>query len=322
VNKGAVLGIDTSNYRTSFCLIDESGTIISEEKEWLSVKIGERGLAQSEAVFAHIKKMAELVSRLSLNGTILRAVCASTKPRPLEGSYMPVFKVGETVARIISHFQQIPFYETTHQEGHIAAGEFSAKQRPQQSTFLAVHLSGGTSDLLKCKRTEAGYEIEKLGGSVDLHAGQLIDRLGVALGLPFPAGPWLEQLAKQSEGSFRVPSSVNGLSFSFSGPATALLRAKEKQAASDQDLARAAEQCIANTLEKVLKNAVEQTGIKEILLVGGVAANQYILGRLKSRLTHRAIGAVLYEADPKYAGDNAFGCARIGLLKWKKEELH
>ena len=228
--KKVILGIDTSNYRTSLCLIDLEGQIVAEERELLSVKAGGRGLQQSEAVFQHINQLPELARKLDLNNGQVVAIAVSTRPRPVAESYMPVFKVGESWARGISVFLQIPLIETTHQEMHIAAGEYSASQRCQEKRFLSVHLSGGTSELLLCTRADDGYIIECLGGTRDLHAGQLIDRVGVALGLPFPAGPYLEKLAKDvqpDEDEWRVPSTTRGFDFHFSGAETQLLQAIE-----------------------------------------------------------------------------------------------
>lgn len=314
------LGIDTSNYRTSLCLISEDGEIVAEAKRLLKVKQGERGLQQSEAVFQHVMNLPELSEQLGLTDQKLIGVCASATPRPQHGSYMPVFKVGEGLARSLCVFHKVPLYVTSHQEGHIAAGEHTADEQPAGKQFLAVHLSGGTSELLHCTRTAEGYQIEKLGGTVDLHAGQLVDRVGVALGLAFPAGPYMEELARQAEGTFRVPSTVNGFSFHFSGAEAALLRAIEQEQIPHSEIARATEQCVANTLEKVLRHAVEQRHPRDILIVGGVAANQYIRERLIKRLEHPSVKAKLIFCDPVYSGDNAYGVARLGLQMFKSEQ--
>ncbi|MCK9927595.1 hypothetical protein MXD62_10495, partial [Frankia sp. Mgl5] len=117
----------------------------------------------------------------------------------------------------------------------------TAEHRPSENRFIAVHLSGGTSEVLLCTRHETGYEIEKIGGTIDLHAGQLVDRVGVAMGLSFPAGPALEELAREATGSFRIPSAVDGVSFSFSGPEASLLRAIKQGDIAQTEIARATE---------------------------------------------------------------------------------
>lgn len=312
-----MLGIDTSNYRTSLCLAQEDGRIVAEAKRLLKVKEGKRGLQQSEAVFQHVMNLPELSEQMKWMDYEIEAICVSEKPRPVDQSYMPVFKVGEGLAKSLATYLRVPLHLTTHQEGHIAAGEYTAAERPAENRFVAVHLSGGTSEVLLCERHAAGYAIEKVGETIDLHAGQLVDRIGVALGMTFPAGPELEKLATQSTGEFRVSSAVDGLTFSFSGPEASLLRALEAQKASHADIARATEQCIANTLEKALRNAVEQGLPKEILIVGGVAANQYMRERLLKRLEHPAVKAKLFFCDPVYSGDNAYGVAMLGWMKQK-----
>jgi N6-L-threonylcarbamoyladenine synthase len=316
-----LLGIDTSNYRTSLCLVTMEGQIIGEQKQLLTVEEGEKGLQQSVALFQHIKRLPLLAKEMAMDDKNLVAVSVSRAPRPVEGSYMPVFLAGQTAAELIAHFHQVPVYYTTHQEGHIAAGEYTMDKPLAADRFLAVHLSGGTSELLDCTRTQNGYQIDLIGGTDDLHAGQLIDRVGVALGMPFPAGPYLERLASeiQEDGheGFAVPSSVDGYTFSFSGPETALMKAIKDPAIPRPQIARAAEKCIANTLEKVLRRAVENGLPRDILIVGGVSANTYIRSRLVKRLQHPAVKARLHFADPAYAGDNAYGTARLGLIQHK-----
>jgi len=310
------LGIDTSNYTTSLCLIDEAGRIVREARRLLTVEEGERGLQQSAALFQHVQNIPTLIEEIGDVAGRLVAVCTSTRPRRLPGSYMPVFTAGTMLGRSLAVTHGVPFYETSHQEGHIAAGEGSAGEVPTDR-FVAVHISGGTTDLLDIQRLADGYAIETLGTSIDLHAGQFVDRVGVALGLPFPAGPHLEQLAMQSTNDeIALPSPVNGYNLSLAGPETAAMRMVE-QGLPAADIARAVERCIAKGLEKTLRKAVEERGVKELLIVGGVAANQFIRERLKLRLEHRAVGAKLYFALPRYSTDNAYGVALLGLQQHK-----
>ncbi|WP_054949515.1 Kae1-like domain-containing protein [Numidum massiliense] len=319
---GYILGIDTSNYCTSLCLLDAAGDIVAERRKWLPVPRGARGLRQGEGVFHHVQQLGELWCSIDLpvEGALV-GVCASTAPRPSEKSYMPVFTVGRNWGQSLAHLQRVPFFETTHQEGHIAAALGTA-DRPLDriQSFTALHLSGGTSDMLYVERTGDGYAIEKVGGSTDSYAGQLVDRVGVALGLPFPAGGALEKLARNCSGRLSVPTAVDGTTFSFSGPETALLRLIASDEAP-QDIARAAENAIAKTVEKALLNAFAHGLPKRVLLVGGVAANVYIRQRLKHRLEHRAVGAALSFADVRYSGDNAYGVAAIGWAKHKRRSI-
>ncbi|UOF90108.1 O-sialoglycoprotein endopeptidase [Fodinisporobacter ferrooxydans] len=325
-----VLGIDTSNYTTSICVIDEQGEIIHEARQLLKVPQGQRGLQQSAALFQHIQNFPDLFRSVQPFGDRLAAVAVSEKPRPLSGSYMPVFTAGMAIAEAIAATCGVPLVKTTHQEGHIAAGEGTAGDVPTDQ-FLAIHLSGGTTDLLLVERTDPGYQIRELGSSRDLHAGQFVDRVGVALGLPFPAGPHLENLARvcdtgaRSHGEqadvpgFFLSAPIKGYELSFSGAETKALRAFEEGVPKER-IARAVESCIAKGMEKLLVKAKQELQLTHALLVGGVAANRWIRQRLVQRLQHPAVGLRLFFAEPKYSTDNAFGVARIGL-KWYEKTI-
>lgn len=312
------LGIDTSNYRSSLCVIDVNGTILYEQKELIPVELGQRGLMQSEALFHHIVRLPELFMDLPKSEYKWLAIGASTKPRPVEKSYMPVFRSGETIGRFAATMLQIPFYATTHQEGHIAAGLYSLRHPISSPRFLAIHLSGGTSELLVVESQNEGYKIELLGGSSDLHAGQLIDRVGVAMGLGFPAGPELEKLALIANKDFSLPSSVDGYRISFSGPESAAFRALNS-GINKEEIAYAVQQVIANSIEKIIRKAILETRIQDVLIVGGVASNQYIKERLIKRLEHPAVKARLFFTSPEYSGDNAFGVACLTMKRFKSE---
>ena len=306
------LGLDTSCYTTSAAVVDEYENLIWNSRRLLSVPEGEKGLPQSEALFNHLKKLPQLLQDTEqlFCYSQIKAVCASVKPRPREDSYMPVFTVSENIGMVIATTLGVPFVETSHQENHLRAGIWSGKIPCKE--FLALHVSGGTSELLKVYWEKGqAFKIYLLGGTTDLHAGQFIDRVGVNLSLPFPAGSYMEKIGLDSDKTLEIPSWVKGYSFSFSGPESAaqrLIAAGENPA----NIARAVESCIAKTLEKLLLNAISKEKISNVLLVGGVCANTYIRERLKKRLEHKAVGAKLYFAAPEYSSDNAVGTALIG----------
>ncbi|MDN5346908.1 MAG: hypothetical protein PWP65_472 [Clostridia bacterium] len=310
---GLSLGLDTSCYTTSVAVVDEQGKLLFEHRQLLKVPVGERGLQQSMAVFQHVQNLPVIIPRAfeHINSREVKVIAASVKPRPLPGSYLPVFVVGEALGRSLAAALRVPFRGVSHQEGHLVAGLWSAGAVPR-GDFLAVHLSGGTSEILLVKLQGDSWAIQKLGGTKDLHAGQLVDRVGVRLGLPFPAGPHLEKLAWEGEGKIRLHSCVRGYDFSFSGPEAQALRFIEA-GTEPAEVAWAVEQCIAKTLERVLRRAVEEYGLKDILIVGGVAANEHLRRRLVARLEHRAVGARLYFARPEHTTDNAIGVALLGL---------
>lgn len=312
------LGIDTSYYTTSLALVDQSGRLLEDRRRPLRVAPGERGVAPPEAVWSHLKALPEEAEELLRTyGPRIAAVAASVKPRPVEGAYLPPFKVSEGFGRTVAAALGVPFYPTTHQEMHIMAGLWSADAAPEAEQFLAVHLSGGTTELIRVTRRPGGFDEELLGGTQDLHAGQFVDRVGVALGLPFPAGPHMEELASAGQpGAVSVSSYVNGLTVSFSGPETAAQRLVGK--AEPADLALAVLHCVAKTLEKWLRTAAEQTNLHDILIVGGVAANRQLRVRLRERLEHPAVGLRLSFAQPRFSTDNAVGTALLALANYER----
>ena len=199
----SVLGIDTSCYTTSAALARD-GEIVAFERRLLPVPGGERGLRQSEADFAHVKQLPDVLSAVLTAGPV-GAVSVSVKPTDAEESYMPVFACGRSFARSIAAALHVPLFETTHQRGHIRAAMIGTDIHP--GDMLAVHLSGGTTDVLLVEKGK----ITAMGSSLDLHAGQLVDRVGVSMDLSFPAGPALEKLAMQSKGAgSRLKASIPG----------------------------------------------------------------------------------------------------------------
>jgi N6-L-threonylcarbamoyladenine synthase len=226
---------------------------------------------------------------------------------------MPVFLAGLSQARSLGYVNKVPCYEVSHQEGHIMAGVYGNEQLLHNGSFLAVHFSGGISEVLRIKAGEQNlFDIELTRSGSDLHAGQLVDRVGVAMGLPFPCGHRLEEMARQAgESDIMIPSSISSSGFSFSGAENKAL-SLIKQGYPHEQIALALFKMIANTLEKILLSEYEQSGIKDVLLVGGVMANGIIRDRLLRRLRHPAVGMKLCFADPNLSTDNAVGVALLG----------
>ena len=311
------LGLDTSCYTTSAALC-QSGMAPQQARQLLPVPAGERGLRQSEAVFAHVRQLPQvLLPLLEKEHPPIDCVCASASPRDGEDSYMPVFQVGVSQGKALAAALGVPFYETTHQRGHVAAARWGTGV--QGDKFVALHLSGGTTDVLLMD----GEEIFPLGTSVDLHAGQLVDRIGVKLSLPFPCGPYLEKLARQGKSGARVPASFekDGLHCHLSGAEAQLMRLirageeKENVAAEVYDI-------LCRTVLRLLAAAAEKTGTNEMLLAGGVASSLLLREMLEERNQKRRLGLKLHFGRPEFSGDNAVGVALIGLEKLKKEKEH
>ncbi|MDO4581152.1 MAG: O-sialoglycoprotein endopeptidase [Bacillota bacterium] len=265
---------------------------------------GACGLRQSEAVFEHMRNLPEILEQAAeaLAGDKISAVGVSDAPRPQADSYMPVFMAGLSAARSLAAMLQVPLLRFSHQEGHIAAALWS-RRLEWREPFLAAHLSGGTTEILQVSPRDAGYGVELLCSS-DLAAGQYIDRVGVALGLSFPAGAQLERLAAGAGGGFRLSSSVKEGMISFSGPEAAAQRAIARRVAP-ADIAAAVFVNIGKSLAKAVEYARQRSGCRKLVLAGGVAANQLIRPYLDDGDS--------YFAHPQYATDNAVGVALLTI---------
>ena len=312
--KPLVIGFDTSNYRTSAAAVTLDGEILVNHRELLPVSDGERGLRQSDAVFAHIRQLRNCgeTLRTGLSGTQIIAVAASTKPRDGEMSYMPVFQAGYTAGSLLADALCVPFYETTHQRGHLAAALHGTSLENTEK-LLAVHLSGGTTDLLELN----DGALTQIGGSADLHAGQLVDRTGVAMGFGFPAGEALEALAVQGRSEGRLGCSMDngGLTCHLSGAETQVQRWIREGSIPREDIAREIYELLARTLIRMLRAGTEKTGIQSALITGGVAASALLRDMLKERRRKSRNCPEIVFGKPEMSGDNAVGVALIGAKR-------
>ena len=299
------LGIDTSCYTTSVAAALAEGTPVQYRK-LLEVPLGKRGLQQSEGVFQHLQQLPGLLAPVfSAYGAPL-GIAVSSRPRPVEGSYMPVFTVGERFAEVLSASHGVPLMRTSHQEGHIMAGLHDAMPALTEERFLAVHLSGGTSEIVAVDCHAGGMNITLLGGTQDLHAGQMVDRVAVALGLPFPGGPALEALATTcTTKPHPLPVAVQGMQCSFSGPESEAQR-RIAAGVAPAEVALALFVCITRTLQQLIGTAAQHAGLTHVLLAGGVAANKQV------RTTLAVENVTLHYASLALSGDNAVGVALLG----------
>ncbi len=317
----ACLGIDTSCYTTSaaLCCFENGAAdgLFFQERALLTVAMGERGLMQSEGVFQHVTRLPGLLTTLlSAHPDMeIAAVCASDRPRQADDSYMPVFRVGAGTAASIAAALRVPLFVTTHQEGHIRAARADTQIQAGRP-FLALHLSGGTTEILRV----AERQMRLLGGTLDLHAGQLIDRVGVAMGLPFPAGPHLERLAMEGQAASLLPSSVRGLSCHFSGAEAQVMRWLAEGEMLWEDIAAEVFACVGRTVSRLIVEACAREGIEDALLGGGVASSTLIRAMVTERVAARNHAIRLHFARPDLAGDNAVGVAMIGAEKMEQAE--
>ncbi len=307
------LGIDTSNYTTSAALYDFKKGEIIQQKKLLPVKEGELGLRQSDAVFAHVKQLGEIVkSLIDGNKYVIDAIGVSTRPRDIEGSYMPCFLVGNMVSETLSSVMNVPKYEFSHQQGHIAAALFSAGRLDlMNEKFIAFHLSGGTTEALLVTPDENRIiKCEKVAGSTDLKAGQAVDRVGVMLGLPFPAGKYLEELALVSTAKFKIKPTMKGAECCLSGienKCRKMLDSGEKH----EDIALFCLKSVEAALCGMTDALISEYGKLPLIYAGGVMSNKIIRKTMEEKY-----GGIF--AKPEFSSDNAAGIAVLTSVAAQK----
>lgn len=316
MNRTLSLGIDTSNYKTSAAVVDERGNILFNHQQLLKVKQGERGLRQSEALFQHVQNLPpvleELFNQPMEDGSFLRdnigAVSVSTKPRPVEGSYMPVFTAGQGYARAVSSALGVPLFEVSHQEGHIEAIRYYSELR-NICPLICFHFSGGTTEAVLVN--DDGMKI--VGGSRDLAYGQVLDRIGVAMGLAFPAGAAMDEIAcagRKHSAVFTKIKVMDGY-VNLSG-----IETQGQRYLAESDGTYNAENLLDDLFEKLSQSVCDMTAqlsakynIQNFIYAGGVSCSQYMRRYLSEHLEpkiHTAFGSSALSSD------NAVGVALLG----------
>ena len=296
-----VIGIDTSNYTTSIAYFDGHDGINCSKL--LPVKQGELGLRQSDAVFSHIKSLPELSGRLfsDIRMDSIAAVGVSTRPRAVAGSYMPCFMVGYSHAKLVSDMLSIPLVEVSHQQGHVAASLWSAGRLDlMDEPHLAWHLSGGTTELLLVEPDGKNVRCTKIGGTTDISAGQLIDRTGQLLELPFPSGKHIDALSAEASMMDIFKVKCTGLEFSLSGVQNKVQQFHDKHMIPAETAAYAL-RCVAGAVCKATEHAQKEYPGLPVVFSGGVASNS-MLRRLTAQFDP-------VFSQPQYSTDNAMGVA-------------
>ena len=294
------IGFDTSNYTTSIAFFD--GTDGVNCSRLLPVKPGELGLRQSDAVFSHTNSLPELSGRLfsHVKGNEIGAIAVSTRPRAVEGSYMPCFMVGYSHAKMLADSCGVPLFEVSHQQGHVAACLWSAGRLDlMDKPHLAWHLSGGTTELLLVEPDGKNVKCTRIGGTTDISAGQLIDRTGVMLDLPFPAGKHVDALSKEASNTDVFKVKCTGLEFSLSGVQNKVQQYAQSNAPAET--AAYALRCVCHAVKVATENAQKAYPGLEVVFSGGVASNSML------RQVMEPMGAVF--SQPQFSTDNAMGVA-------------
>lgn len=307
------LGLDTSNYTTSAALFDADSESVFQSKHLLPVKPGELGLRQSDAVFHHVKQLPQIIQGLNIpvSGIKLSGVGVSNRPRNIDGSYMPCFLVGETIAQTVSALNGIPIYRTSHQVGHIIAALYSCQRLDlicSDKPFLAFHVSGGTTDcLLISPDKDEVIKVREIATSLDIKAGQLIDRAGLMLGLKFPCGIELEKLAMESEKKYKFNVKLKDGCCCLSGIEN---RCRDMLANGEKscDIALYVLRYIEAVIHKMTEYALEKFGDMPVVYAGGVMSDMLIRNTLL-----RDFDA--YFSEPCFSCDNAAGTAIYAAIK-------
>jgi len=296
-----VIGFDTSNYTTSVACFD--GTVGENCSKLLPVRQGELGLRQSDAVFAHIKGLPELSGRLFSHVDIrdVAAVGVSVRPRAVEGSYMPCFMVGYSHAKMLSDALHVPLVEVSHQQGHVAASLWSAGRMDlMDKPHLAWHLSGGTTELLLVEPDGRNVRCTRIGGTTDISAGQLIDRTGQLLSMPFPAGKHLDALSQAAGDTSVFKVKCPGTEFSLSGVQNKVQQYYDACGDAAETAAYAL-RCVSWAVFKATENAMKAHPGLEVVFSGGVASNSML------RMVMKPLSPIF--AQPQFSTDNAMGVA-------------
>lgn len=311
------VGIDTSAYTTSVAVIDNEDKIIINSKKILKVKKGHLGLRQQEAVFQHVNNLPKLIEKMATEIDInkIDTISCSNQPRRIKGSYMPVFVVGKGQAFILSKVLDTQYREYSHQEGHIGAGVVNNQLRNCKK-FLSFHISGGTTELLLVSNQDEQMSVKIIGGTLDLSIGQLIDRIGIALGLSFPCGAEMDKLSQDGDVlSLNIPISIKGKTwFNLSGLENYFKNLLKNDSYSIEDILATLFNTISLITYKVIINSRVEYGIDNILITGGVSANKNLRKNLSKKLEKQGINSVF----PKIAlcTDNGVGIAYLGKEKY------
>jgi len=317
-----VLGIETSCDETGVAVYDGAGGLLAHalhSQVALHARYG--GVVPELASRDHIRKLLPLVDKVlkdsGISSSQLGGVAYTAGPG-LIGALL----VGALAARSLAWTWNVPAVAVHHMEGHLLAPMLEAD--PPAFPFVALLVSGGHTLLVEVGGV-GRYRV--LGDSVDDAVGEAFDKTAKLLGLPYPGGPALAELARQGDPSrYRFPRPMTdrpGLDFSFSGLKTFALNTWRDSAQGAQeraDIARAFEEAVVDTLAIKCRRALAETGIDRLVVAGGVGANQRLRARLHG-LMDREGGRVFYPR-PEFCTDNGamIACAGYQRLRAGRAE--
>ena len=310
--KEYTLGVDTSNYTTSICLVSE-GQIAKSVRRLLPVEKGQKGLRQSDALFHHTSRLPSLAEELfeGFDHAHSKITCVgvSATPRDAEGSYMPCFLAGVSFASAICASLGVPMYRFSHQRGHIKAAIHSCANSNifEGVPFISFHVSGGTTEALLTTPLQNGYSCEIIGGTNDASCGQIVDRAGVLMGMNFPCGKELDALSLESTKKLPNCVSMKDGYFSMSGLENKVMKFLA-EGNDKSDIASFVFESIGEALKKSAVYLREKHGNLPILFAGGVCAN--------TKIRHKLLQLEnTFFASTELSSDNACGTALLAYEK-------
>lgn len=245
---------------------------------------------------------------------------ACTQGPGLMGSLL----VGHTFVKGLSMALNIPFVNVDHVDAHVLVHFIDGDIPPLP--FLCLLVSGGHTQIVL---VQENYEMQILGKTIDDAAGEAFDKAGKMMGLPYPSGPIIDQLASQGNPgafSFNIPN-VGDLNFSFSGLKTSILYFLQKEVkknadfinSNKNDLCASIQYTIVSYLVSQLERAIIETGVKNIGIAGGVAANSALRNKLVELANKHKGGAFIPKFE--YCTDNAAMIAFAGKIKFDQEKF-
>lgn len=313
-----ILGIDTSAYTTSIAVTDiNSHEIIWDKRRILDVPTGQKGLRQQDAVFQHLRNFQELYNEIEAELKNVKIVSVSSRPRNVEGSYMPVFTVGQNFGKVIAKTLNCEYLEYSHQENHIAASLID-KYKEINNNILAIHLSGGTTEFLKVRKSDKGYSSEIEGGSKDITFGQLIDRIGTLMEFPFPCGMHMESFINNKQCTEIKKPSISGDSFiNLSGMENYYTDLYLSKKYNKKLIISSLFNYIADCIVHIIINIKKIYYFDTIIIAGGVASNSIIRSQVINKLTNEF---KIILPTKENSSDNAVGVSILPIIdRWYNE---
>ena len=313
-----ILGIETSCDETGIAIYDsEQGLLAHALHSQVKLHAQYGGVVPELASRDHIQHIIPLIEQVLAQAKASResiTAIAYTQGPGLVGALL----VGATFAKALAYAWQVPAIGIHHMEGHLLAPFLEATH--PTFPFLALLVSGGHTQLIQIE--DIGKYII-LGESIDDAAGEAFDKTAKLLGLEYPGGPLLAKLAEQgTPNKFSFPRPMldrPGLDFSFSGLKTHALNAIQHTELTTQnkaDLAWAFEDAIVDTLIKKTARAIKQTGLNELVIAGGVSANNTLRSRMATFASENNIN--VFYPKLEFCTDNGAMIAYAGYERFKR----